>query len=77
MRSPAFEPLDEITQSYCGRAAGEQMDIIVHAANLQRGEFVRAANSAEITPDLICHIRREPAFMVFGGEDDVDVQRSE
>ena len=48
--------------------------MVLHAANLQRGEFVRATDSAGITPDILLHIRREPAFAVFGGENDVDVQ---
>jgi hypothetical protein len=53
------------------------MEMIVHAAHLQRGEFVCAANSARITPDILLHIRHEPAFAVFGGENDVHVQRRE
>ena len=48
--------------------------MVLDAANLERGEFVRAANSAKITPDILLHIRREPAFAILGGENDVDVQ---
>ena len=51
--------------------------MVLHTADLQRSEFVRAADSAEISPNILLHIRREPAFAVFGGEDDVDVQRGE
>jgi hypothetical protein len=53
------------------------MDMIVHTANLQRGEFVRAAKFRQGTPDILVHIRREPAFAIFGGENDVGVQRGE
>jgi hypothetical protein len=50
------------------------MEMIIHAAHLQRGEFVCAANSVRITPDILLHIRREPASAILDGENDVDVQ---
>ncbi len=75
-RRLAFESSHPFAQTNRRRQPKQQMDVILHAADVQRFHLVRSTNTTHVTPNALFDLRSNPAFAILGGEDDVQVNGS-
>ena len=66
--------LHNIAQGRSRGNAEQQMNMIIHAANLHGNDAMLAADAAEVTPDILLNFGLQPTIPVLGGEHDMVMQ---
>src|ERR1035438_6663017 len=76
-RRPALDALEGLAHGDGRRHAEEDVEMVFHAPNPQWLELVLSRYAAQVSPETLLLVPRDPRFAMFGAEDDVIMQARE